>query len=274
MTPLRSVLLGFVILAAGARSAAAECGAPAWHGTPGGVGIPPTGVLYHYDSRVGEEARPEQYDAADATEMVRVDEWYTQRYKIDHAWQPPREAPRVLAMQRSKYQWSCSDQDALAIQLDQPVAAVRVFWATPDGTNEMTIAPRATTTPSGQPASVLLLGKLDCTGENVPVADLERGVVLGLKAIRHDGSEVTVSGLPTITDLDDVPKTGRVSPLGFGRIDDDAVAVTVPAAPWRPRSHGAVPIALVLGAVVFGARRGFASAASRVVLPKARARRG
>jgi len=273
MTPLRSVLLGFVILAAGARSAAAECGAPAWHGTPGGVGIPPTGVLYHYDSRVGEEARPEQYDAADATEMVRVDEWYTQRYKIDHAWQPPREAPRVLAMQRSKYQWSCSDQDALAIQLDQPVAAVRVFWATPEGTNEMIIVSEPTTTFSGQPASVLLLGEPACIGENVPVADLERGVVLGLTAIRHDGSEVTVSGLPTISDLDDFPRAGRVIPLGFGIVGDDAVAVAVPAAPWRPRTHGAVPIVLVLGAVVFGARRGLAGATSRVVLTRARARR-
>jgi hypothetical protein len=44
--------------------------------------------------------------------------------------------------------------------------------------------------------------------------------------------------------------------------------------PWRPRTNGAMPIALVLGAIVLGAKRGIAGArASDVKLPAAKTRR-
>jgi hypothetical protein len=262
---VRSVLVGLLILAAGAERAEASCIRPEWIGTPAGVTVPEKGVLYRFSALEGAEARMERYDAAGAEALGFV---------VDEEWAPPAEAPRVLAIQHSKYAWTCSDENALAIQLDQPVAAVRVFWATSEGQREMVVAPRPRETPKGRPASVLLLGGINCAGENIPVADLERGVVLGLTAIRFDGSEVAIDGVPTIVAFDDYPvsKNG-VSPLGFDAVVEE-VAQVADAEPWRPKTNGAFPIALVLGAIVLGARRGIAGArACEVKLPSATAKR-
>ena len=264
-----------VVAVAGAGRAEASCAVAEWYGTPSGTTIPAKGVLYKYSRLDGDSPRMERYDAADGSELVRHLQYrdHDVRFVVDPAWTPPAEAPRVLAIQHSKHEWTCSEENALAIQIDQPVAAVRVFWATPEGQHEMIVAPKPDQTPMLRPASILMLGRIDCAGENVPVADLERGIVLGLTAIRHDGSEIAIDEVPTIVALGDFPKTRDPAALGFETIVEPAKAET-PEEPWRPRTNGAMPIALVLGAIVLGARRGIAGArASDVELPAARTRR-
>jgi hypothetical protein len=195
-------------------------------------------------------------------------------YPIDPHWKAPAEPPRVLVLERSEYGWSCLPEDALAIQIDQPVAAVKVFWATSKGTQTMIVAPEPYATPLGKPASILLLGRPYCASENVPLADLERGVVLGLTAIRNDGSEVMIEGVPTFVKLDDWPSgqgSWRPIPLGFEKLVDEPRA-TPASAPSKPRSSSALPIILVLGAIAIGARCGLAGAMSEGALPKARVR--
>ncbi len=74
---------------------------------------------------------------------------------------------------------------ALAVHLDGPVTAVRVRWTSLDReTVEWVLPPRNDT---------LLLGKPHCTGENLPVAQLERGGLLTLTAIQLAGSESTIT---------------------------------------------------------------------------------
>ena len=265
-----------VVAVAGAGRAEASCAVAEWYGTPSGTTIPAKGVLYKFSRLDGDSPpRMERYDAADASELVRQLEYrdHEVRFVVDPAWAPPAEAPRVLTIEHTKHEWTCSEENALAIQLDQPVAAVRVFWATSEGQHEMIVAPKPDQTPMLRPASILKLGRIDCAGENVPVADLERGVVLGLTAIRHDGSEIAIDEVPTIVALDDFPATRDPAALGFERIVEPAKAEKTDA-PWRPRTNGAMPIALVLGAIVLGAKRGIAGArASDVKLPAAKTRR-
>lgn len=254
-----------VAAVADAGRAEAECATPSWYGTPAGVTVPAQGVVYRF-AGPSTEATMQRYDAAGAREMG---------YAVDPDWAPPAEAPRVLAIEHAKWRWTCSSEDVLAIQIDQPVAAVRVFWATSDGQHEMIVAPQPRETPMGRPAAILKLGKIDCGGANIPVEDLERGVVLGLTAIRNDGTEVAIDGVPTIVALDDFPTSTRaVSPLGFEVIVEDVAKISDSREPRRPRTNGAMPIALVLGAIVLGARRGIAGArASDVELPSAITRR-
>jgi hypothetical protein len=117
-----------------------------------------------------------------------------------------------------------------------------------------------------------LLGRLDCYVHNVPVADLERGVLLGLTAIRFDGSEAPVRDVPTFVAMNDFPRVPYPTPLGF---IDEAVAAAPASAPRRTPVQGGMAIALVLGAIVLGARRGLAGAAAgRLKLPTASMRRG
>jgi hypothetical protein len=264
-----------VAAVAGAGSAEASCAVREWYGTPSGATIPSRGVLYKFNSLDGDSPQMERYDAADGSELVRHYQYrdHEVRFVVDPEWAPPAEAPRVLTIEHAKHEWTCSEENALAIQIDQPVAAVRVFWATSEGQHEMIVAPTPDQTPLLRPASILKLGKIDCAGENVPVADLERGIVLGLTAIRHDGSEIAIDAVPTIVAFGDFAKTRDPAALGFGMIVERPEAAPAEE-PWRPRTNGAAPIAPVLGAIVLGARRGIAGArASDVKLPAAKSRR-
>jgi hypothetical protein len=254
-----------------AAPAAAACATPSWLGTPEGVAVPARGVMYRFD---GETAHEVWYDARGDAELRLDDGWGQRRFPVDDAWRAPVQAPRVLTMERSTLALTCSSEDALAIQIDQPVAAVRVFWSTGDFRGETIVVPRPTETPTGMPAALLLLGKIGCAGETVPVADLERGVVLGLTAIRHDGSEVPIDKVPTIVDLDEVSTSPRRA-RAVAILDRTGTAVMRAApvrraiAPWA----GALPLILVVGAVVIGVRRGRAAAQPPEVLPRATARR-
>jgi hypothetical protein len=285
------VLVGVVaaVVAVGRPSSAAACGdalarairdgareAPAvWLGTPEGVTVPAAGVMYRSVAGMAQAVR---YEAAGAAHVDIVEvEGRAVRFAVDAGWQAPAAAPRALTMRRSIAsvgQVGCEGEDALAIQLDQPVAAVRVFWASGGERHERILAPRPLVAAGGGPAAELVLGRVACAGEVVPVAHLQQGVVLGLTAIRHDGSEVPIDKVPTMVDLDEVPTVaGRIRALAvLGRVPAGA-RPAVPGRPAAPAWAGVLPLVLIGGAVAVGARRGRAAAAADEVLPPAKARR-
>jgi hypothetical protein len=173
-----------------------------WLGTPAGTTVPPRGVMYRQS---GEEATKVEYQAAPGALVVEV--FYHSKYIVDPAWKPPVDPPRVIAMRHRKHRWTCSWSDAAEIRLDQPVAAVRVVW-TRDGTShERILAPQPVRIRGGVelPFAEVVLGKLNCSGFTFSVSDLEAGVAIEMTAIRFDGSEVRVEGLPPILDLDELP---------------------------------------------------------------------
>jgi hypothetical protein len=270
VTGIRITLATLAALAGLEHAAHAECAWPNWLGTPSGVSVPASGTLYRYTGD-GVEAVP--YQAA--TGVLTLDGgWDPATFPVDPTWTPPSEPPRAMTVLRSQDEWTCSWEDAAAIQLDQPVAAVRVFWAR-DGQRHETIAvPRPIETDAGIPAAMILLGKINCSGENVPLADLTAGVVIKMTAIRFDGSEVQVEGLPTILDLDDVP--GGIKHRAIPLLESAPPLIVNASPPVRHRRHtsGIIILTLLGGAIFFGARRGFLGAIEPLVkIPRARARR-
>jgi len=268
MTSIRVALATLTVLGGLEAGAHAMCGEPDWYGTPSGVTLPAQGTLYRH---TGDGVTAVPYRAS--AELVVGEDGREARFPIDPAWQPPARAPRAVTVLRSTFAWTCSSQDAVAIQLDQPVAAVRVFWARDGRREETLVVPRPIDTATGVPAAVILLGKIDCAGENVPVEDLERGVVLALTAIRPDRSEVRVEGLPTLVDLDDLPlDKGYTRAVSLVAAPPALLVDAVP--PVRRRgTSGALVLALLGGAIVVGARRGRAGATEPLIkVPRAKVR--
>jgi hypothetical protein len=185
------------------------------------------------------------------------------------------EPVHAVFVQRSQYDGMCGGQDAVRIRLDQHVEAVRVFWARDGERHETTVdAPRGewiTTT--------ILLGRVSCAGENVFADDLRAGVVMGLMAIWPDGSETPVEGLPTLLDLDELPREKPPPPR-----DPDELVVThcgpiYPVetlyGPWprEPGPSGAIALVLVGGAIAVGSWRGALGGRAprmKVKIPRAR----
>src|SRR5262249_11660274 len=99
-------------------------------------------------------------------------------------------APHVLA-----YWHDVSpERDALAIQLDQPTAAVLARWTFGDTTTEWLVVPQ---TFADQPGvSVVALGETGCGAATLPPAQLRAGGALELVAIGVDGSRTRIAGLP------------------------------------------------------------------------------
>ncbi len=287
-----SVLLASVV--AHAAPARAMCGTPRWLGTAPAVSIPAEGVLYVASAaeaipgltlgdgatwRLEPAGGPGGLDVAalhyvaDAPGSLTVGwgDWGDPQatLRVDAAWTAPAEPPRVVSLGRSQHQWMCSWQDAIAIQVDQPVAAFRVrWWTEAAGWSTAIIPPRARTS-DGPSTPVLLLGKVDCAGETVPVAALQAGAIVDVAAIRFDGSEVAVTGVPPVLDLDDVAPFTEVT---YVRPEDVAALVGARAAaaavgPVIPHGldgsgprTGATALALLVGAALLGLLRGRALA--------------
>jgi hypothetical protein len=168
------------------------------------------------------------------------------------------------------------DQDAVAIQLDQPVAAVRVSWWRDGAREETIVVPRPHHDDAGATGSaVILLGKVDCAGQTVPVADLEHLIMVELVAIRNDGSEIRVDGMPPILEADRLTRVAGPPPVL--RIAPPAAPAALAAASAAPRPlepHGELAVILVAGAIVVGVRRGRANASrTDPGVPTATARR-
>jgi len=128
-------------------------------------------------------------------------------------------------------------------------------------------------------STTILIGQVSCSAENVAADDLRAGVIFGLMAIRRDGSEVPVEGVPTLLDLDDLPREKPPPPrdpneLVMTHCHPPLLTGEEHASSPRPREpgpSGVIAIALVGAAVAFGARRGFVGAGeSHVKIPRAR----
>jgi hypothetical protein len=196
---IAAVLIAFVAFE---LAADAKCARPMWLGTPAGTTVPPRGTMYR---QTGERAEPRPYQAALGAFVVSAGS--SELFIVDPAWKPPVDPPRVVAILRRKYKWTCSHTNAAAIQLDQPVAAVRVAWTYEGQSHETIVAPLPERTRNGVdlPSAWILLGYVSCTGQTMSTFALEAGVTVDMTAIRVDGSEVKVEGLPPILDFDDLP---------------------------------------------------------------------
>lgn len=288
-----------------ADRASAMCGTPAWLGTAPAVEVPERGVLYaaSADDALASLAlegapatwRVERVDGPDGFDVVALH--YEARdgavldvgpgggaggagLRVSEAWSAPAASPRVVSLGRSRHAWSCSQEDAVAVQVDQPVAAFRVRWFAGGAWSEAIVPPMASDQAPSTP--VLLLGKVDCAGETVPVDVLVAGAVVDVTAIRLDGSEVAVDGLPPVVDLDDLPPFTEITYVDphramvlAGVINAVEVGPTLgPARPRGPRT-GAIALGLVGVAALFGLARGraLAAATGRARLPVAMLRR-
>ncbi|HEY5921740.1 MAG TPA: hypothetical protein VIV11_08715 [Kofleriaceae bacterium] len=199
------VVLVFSLVLAIPQRAYAACAHPSWVGTESSS-VPTRGSLYVYDEIV--EHRAHQHEVRwNGTEgvavqtkvakaVVRIDysgpvgsELVVNRvgYRLTSDWRPPVEAPFVVKWWHHESEWTCSSSDTLNIEISQPTAAVRVRWTFRGDTTE-TIVPTE--------GNVLELGKINCGGTTLDPDELRAGGHLELTAIRLDGSEVAIRGLP------------------------------------------------------------------------------
>jgi hypothetical protein len=113
--------------------------------------------------------------------------------------------PHVVAYWRGQRDWSCSWEDAAKIQIDAPAIAYRVRWRT-RGEREI----RTTLLPALEGWGFLVLGKVNCAGETIPVEAMRQGVQLEVSALLPDGSEQEVEGLPRWLALEEL------APIAYG----------------------------------------------------------
>ncbi len=242
---LAGVALAVGLLAS--SRAEAECGNPHWVGTPTGASIPQTGSLYLFDaslaySEIKERGGPivRQTKVGDmvvrldyvtrADELELKDDYDPMLYNVHATWKPPAAAPRVIQYWHQVSEWTCSQTDTLMLQIDQPTAAFRVVWEAKGQAGRDFVFPART---SENNISVLELGKLDCVGvPTIDPAELAAGGRLTLFAIRFDGSEVAVTGLPATISTKEMPTTadGISRAIGYQ-------AGSEPIAPVPPADH-------------------------------------
>ena len=243
---LAPVGLAVALLSIFATRAEAECGNPHWVGTPTGATIPQTGSLYLYDhsltygglkERGGPIVRQTQISAtvvkldyvshADELELVDADSPIL--LNVSPTWQPPAAAPRVIQTWHQVSSWTCSSADLFNLQIDQPTAAFRIVWEPKNLPARQFVFPAVT---ADNNVNVLSLGKVDCGTTNIDPAELLVGGRMSLFAIRYDGSEVAVRGLPEYVSSAQAPVTedGIKRAIGFP-------IGTAPTAPVPPTDH-------------------------------------
>ncbi len=233
------LVLAAIVTSALASHARAECGIQKWIGTPSGTTLPEHGSLYLFDQGYGwnpyadeetvefSDGVPHRWETTRISDdLVRVDyaaglassvtvgvRWEKLTYAIDPAWMAPTRPPRVLQYWHHASEWTCSRADSWLIQVDQPTAAFRVvFTPSDDRSNRIEYIEAAKT--GEDERSALEIGKHDCIGlAKVTPEMLAAGGVLELYAIRFDGSEVRVTGLP------DVMKTSQMR-TSDGHLDE------------------------------------------------------
>ncbi len=212
-----------------AGRADAMCGEPAWVGSTPGTTIPAHGSLYVYgealdydshthvggpivrETRISHTLARLDYDT-DAREL-RVHAGWEDVYAfyVDPHWAAPKFAPRVVQAWHHASHWTCSSTDSVSFQLDQPTAAVRVVWSYFGAPAREWIVPtQLATSPRGWLLNVLELGKINCGGTTIPPEELAVGGELTLYAIRFDGSEVHVDGLPARLSSADFGSSPRI----------------------------------------------------------------
>lgn len=108
-------------------------------------------------------------------------------YRLTADWRAPTDAPQVTKYWHREYEWTCSSEDTFNFEIDQATAAIRVRWTYRGDTTETIVPARG---------DVLKLGKINCGGSTLDPAELHAGGHLELIAIRLDGTEVRIGGLP------------------------------------------------------------------------------
>lgn len=218
-----------------AQHADADCGNPHWVGTPTGASIPQRGSLYLFDGAIadGEELKhrggPIKAETKVGPGVVKLD-YVTQADELELAdayeptllnvnpmWRPPAAAPRVIQYWHQVSAWTCSSSDLVWLQIDQPTAAFRVVWEAKHKPARQFVFPAHT---GDNNVSALPLGKLNCVGEpTIDPEELAAGGRLALFAIRYDGSEVAVTGLPQTLSTTQMPTTedGIERAIGYQR---------------------------------------------------------
>jgi hypothetical protein len=238
------IALGIACVLIAPTRVSADCGHPNWIGTSEGTSLPSSGVLYElgwhgvitgaaWSDRRQVEApgRTFVYEIRyrDAAEYVSVADTNGGQltFRTSASWQPPSEPPRVVLIGRvADGPWCTVGRprdlvapperfDPIAIQVDQPVAAFRVRWFADGAWSGGILPPEPSRFRSARSATTLLIGALPCWNDAVPMDVLADGAVFDITAIRFDGGEVPVTGVPHVLDLDDY---GLVIP--FAEIDD------------------------------------------------------
>lgn len=228
---MRILALSAIVVGGLVSRAEADCAIPAWLGTPDGASVPRKGVLFvhdeqlswHHDAPLGwmalgwkngegtvrvvrEEGAPNlariEYEGPTGAQLEIYDRWNEPHaVTLGDDWEY-KHAPRVLQYWHHQSEWTCSSSDSLMIQIDQPTAAVRVRWTVNGHAVDYWEA-----TQNDGTKSVLELGKINCGGENVPLEQLYGGVGIELYAIRFDGSEVKIEGMPSVVALGDIARS-------------------------------------------------------------------
>ncbi|MCW5802169.1 MAG: hypothetical protein KIT31_07260 [Deltaproteobacteria bacterium] len=113
-------------------------------------------------------------------------------YPVDLDWRPRTRPPRVTQTLHVEEVEVCVD-DYISIRVDDAVAAFRVTWTFDGRTTHAIALPQR----GCRDSTSVLLGMVGCTTLAIAPAELHAGTgTLDLVAIRHDGSEVPVEGLP------------------------------------------------------------------------------
>ena len=214
-------LWALIAAASAPGRAEADCGTPRWIGTPSGATVPAKGTLYFYDEGLAPRdpkqlpAGPIVRETPISDTVLRIDYAskadelvldpdstdYT-KLVIDRSWRAPQVAPRVLQYWHHVYAWTCSSSDSVMIQIDQPTAAFRVRWKFADKKMREWIVPART---ADNNINVVELGKINCGSTSIEPEELARGGELSLIAIRYDGSEIAVTGLPRVLSSGQMP---------------------------------------------------------------------
>jgi hypothetical protein len=130
------------------------------------------------------------------------DDYQTATLKIDPAWHAPAARPRVVQYWHHAMSWTCSSADGVMLQIDQKTAAFRVNWRFAGKKQREWIVPARS---SDDHLTVLELGKINCGATTIEPDELAQGGELSLTAIRFDGTEVPVEGLPPIVSTKQMP---------------------------------------------------------------------
>ncbi len=260
-------ILALVTLALSSR-ADAECARVQWVGTPPGATIPQHGSLYLYDqlvdswkhkvrgpiiatTEVGDHVVRLDYEThADELELRRDERYPSSVFDVSPHWKPPAAAPRAVQYWHHQYRWTCSSADSLMIQIDQPTAAFRVFWQFGDHPSRTFVMPART---DAHNINVLELGKIDCGSTSIDPAELAAGGTLTLVAIRYDGSEVVVTGLPARLSTRRMPTAaeGLSRAIGYQAGAEPVAPVPVPVPEWPLLELALMFLTIVLGGLLF-----------------------
>jgi len=244
------------VLAAATTPAHADCAQPHWVGTAPGD-VPTNGSLYierGYVARgdepnekyewIGKPGRVHQtvlahdiirldYEGEEGSTLVLFPHHQRSEYRLSSGWRAPAGTPRVVEYEHYTSDSYEGSTDALVVTVDQATAAVRATWTPEKGGNTAVwwvVAPHHSVR-----GYTLSLGDHACGGRRtLPPDDLRDGGHLALTAIRLDGSEVAIAGLPERISTGMSPTSQRILFIVCGLL---ACLITGVLIAWRVRAR-------------------------------------